>query len=60
MKTFSLSCNFVDHGSEVFPADLLSNFHKFAMPTAALLRHMIVDYGLELGHRETIAQHILS
>ena len=59
MQTFSLWCNFIDRGSEVFLAHLLSNFHKFAMPTAALLRHMIVDYGLELGHRETIAQHIL-
>ena len=27
-----------------------ASMNKFTMPTAALERHVIVDYGLQLGH----------
>ena len=33
----------------------LSDRHEFAMPTAAFKRHVVVAYGVELGHREMVA-----
>jgi len=34
--------------------DQLFDGHEFAMPTAAFEGHVIVDYGLELGHASCI------
>ena len=36
------------------PTDQLFDWHEFAMPTAARKRHVVVDYGLQLGHASII------
>ena len=41
----------LDHETNVMLALRKS---MFAMPTAALEGHVIVDYGLQLGHREMV------
>jgi len=35
---------------------LVSNRHKFSVPTAGLKRHVIVAYGVKLGHSDDVSQ----
>jgi hypothetical protein len=50
MREFGLSGNLVDRGRRAELNYQLFHCNKFTMPTAALEGHVIVDYGLQLGH----------